>query len=96
MRKVLTYLLIAVSVFLIAMDIREIVCALIDPEEYHFGNEMFWWDRTQTTYILFCAVHLLYLLAALGCSMFVKRWKRVIMLFAFVSLYLITDILLLQ
>ena len=94
--KILTYLLIAISVLLIAVDISEMVSALTNPEPYHFGHEMFWEYRTQTTYITYCTVHLLSLLTALVCSMFVKRWKRVIMLFAFVSLYLITDILLLQ
>ena len=92
LRKILTYLLIAISVLLIAVNIREVVSALTNPEPYHFGHEMFWCYRTQTTYITYCAVHLLYLLTALVCSMFVKRWKRVAMLFALVVLYFVIDI----
>ena len=92
LRKILTYLLIAISVLLIAVDIREVVLSLIDPEPYHFGHEMFWCYRTQATYITYCTVHLLYLLTALVCSMFVKRWKRVAMLFALVVLYFVIDI----
>ena len=90
--RILTSLLIAVFVSLIVVDVYEIVSALIDPGAYHFGNEMFWWDRTQTTYVVFCAVHVLYLLTALGCSMFIKCWKRVILLFALLLLYLTVDI----
>ena len=92
LRKILTYLLIAISVLLIAVDISEVVSALTNPEPYHFGHEMFWCYRTQATYITYCAVHLLYLLTALVCSMFVKRWKRVAMLFALVVLYFVIDI----
>ena len=92
LRKILTYLLIAISVLLIAVNIREVVSALTNPEPYHFGHEMFWCYRTQATYITYCAVHLLYLLTALVCSMFVKRWKRVAMLFALVVLYFVIDI----
>ena len=92
LRKILTYLLIAISVLLIAVNIREVVSALTNPEPYHFGHEMFWEYRTQATYITYCAVRLLYLLTALVCSMFVKRWKRVAMLFAIVVLYFVIDI----
>ena len=92
LRKILTYLLIAISVLQIAVDISEVVSALTNPEPYHFGHEMFWEYRTQATYITYCAVHLLYQLTALVCSMFVKRWKRVAMLFALVVLYFVIDI----
>lgn len=89
LHKITHYLLIAICLPCILLDVYEITSAIIDTESYHFGNEMFWWHRSLGIYIFWCILHILYLLLAIFVSFLTKEQKRAIVLFLFLLSYAI-------